>query len=276
LQDWFDANKKLILILSGVTILVLCIMAVLTANKSKNVWGTNLTNAIFIPVQSLFTRSTSGIASIGENFANSKLLTQQNLELEKKVADLTNKNIELESYKVENDRLRNLLDVKSSTKEYKTVAAEIIAKDIGNWYSIITIDKGTDKGIALNQPVISPKGLVGHVTDVGKDWAKITTILNSGTSVGGEIIRTQDIAMLEGDAVLQSQGLCKMTYISKNSTAMSGDEIKTNGLGGIYPKGLLIGTIKNISTDANTISQVAVVVPSVDFEKLSEVLVILK
>ena len=126
----------------------------------------------------------------------------------------------------------------------------------------------------VNQPVLSQNGLVGLVFETGYGWAKIQTILDPSTSVGCRITRTGDISVTEGDNALVNDGLLKMLYISKQFTILEGDIVETSGLGEIYPRGILLGKIKEIKVSENSNSQYATIIPTVDFSNLQEVLVI--
>ena len=176
----------------------------------------------------------------------------------------------------ENERLRDLLDLRSKYPEFETKTASVIAKDGGNYCRFITIDKGTESGIEVNHPVISQNGLVGLVFETGRGWSKIQTILDPSTSAGCKISRTGDISVTQGDISLINDGLLKMLYISNQFTLLEGDIVETSGLGEIYPRGIAIGRIKEVKISENSSSQYATIVPVVDFTKLYEVLVITK
>lgn len=207
-------------------------------------------------------------------FGDIKALKAENEALLSKVAELENENRALESLKAENERLLSLLDLKTSMTQFEMVGCRVIAKDAGNWFHSFTIDKGSLSGIAENQVVITSRGVVGRIVEVGTNWAKVVSIIDNTSSVGCIVARTGDIAVIDGDLELQKDGYCKMSYLSKGTDITVGDLIETSGLGGIYPKGLLIGKVREIRPDTLSMSEYAVVEPAVDFEKISEVMVI--
>ena len=168
------------------------------------------------------------------------------------------------------------MELRSKYPEFETQSASVIAKDGGNYCRFVTVDKGSESGIEINQPVISQNGLVGLVFEVGNGWAKIQTILDPSTSAGCKISRTGDISVTEGDISLINEGLLKMLYISNQFTLLEGDIVETSGLGEIYPRGIAIGKIKEVKISENSSSQYATIVPVVDFTKLYEVLIITK
>jgi rod shape-determining protein MreC len=116
---------------------------------------------------------------------------------------------------------------------------------------------------------------VGHIYEVGSTWSKVIALIDPKFSAGAVIVRTGDLAVAEGNTETSLTGRCVLSYIDKNSAVMAGDYVETNGLGGIYPKGLLIGKVKEVSTDSQGLYRHAVVEPGVNFARLNEVLIIL-
>ena len=183
--------------------------------------------------------------------------------------------MELERYKDENERLRMMLELKSNAQDKDMVGCEVIAKDPGNWFYSFTVDKGSHHGIKVDDAVISNQGLVGRVTDVGHNWAKVLTIIDADSSVGASISRTQNLAIVDGDLSLADSGQCMMNFITNDSSlVVVGDTVVTSGLGGVYPAGVLIGTVSEIKSDAMGYSQYAVIDTAVDFERIREVMII--
>ncbi len=266
-------NKYFILLLV-ITILLLVITALYTADRKSVTYGEDLVGAIITPFQALFTSATEGIRNFSGYFSDIKELREKNKEMAEQINELSNTVRKLEQYKLENERLRGMLALKDTMEDYGLVAAEVIAKDSGNWFNSFTINKGSADNLAVRQAVITSGGLVGHIYEIGTNWAKVISIIDANSSVGAVIARTRDIAVVESDVELQNQGLCKMTYIGKNVSIMSGDIAETSGLGGIYPKGILIGKVREIRPETAGISQYAILEPAVDFERISTVFVI--
>lgn len=196
-----------------------------------------------------------------------ELLKKENQELQAKVKDVS-------EYITENERLKKLLDIDNEFSEYKTTAARVVAYEPDNWFSYITIDKGTSSGIKESDPVITAEGLLGQVTDVGKNWAKISTIINSESSAGVRIVRNGEIGILEGDVKLSKSNKSKLGYLSSNASIISGDILETSGLGGIYPPGIMVGKVSEIRKNNMGRLDYATVEPFVDFDNLHEVIVI--
>lgn len=235
----------------------------------------NVTGIIMTPLQ-------KGVTAVGDFFTNqfdyftsTSDLRKENRELKNKVASLEADVRDLEKDKAENERLKNYLGIKEQNPEFDIMPCEIIAKDGGNLFSSFTIDKGALDGISVKDAVIaSDRSLVGLVSEVGTNWAKVVTVINSDSVIGALVSRTRDVAVLEGDTLLQNEGKCKLTMLPTEKSADLGDAVETSGLGGLYPKGLYIGTVIDVKPEPHGVSYYATIQPAVDFKRVREVCVI--
>jgi rod shape-determining protein MreC len=157
---------------------------------------------------------------------------------------------------------------------YDLEAAKIVAKETRDFSTVFTVSKGTLSGIAAGDAVITRDGLLGYVSEAGPNFAKIATLFEAQTAVGAICIRTADSGVIESDLTLQAEGFCKMSYISKDAGIMKGDYVETSGYGGVYPPGLLIGRVEEISLESHGISQYAKVSPVADLKNPKEDLII--
>ena len=271
-----EKRKTLRVIMIIATVIIFIVMGVSfaaagrdSASASGNVVGT-----ILEPGQKLLSHIGSGISGFFGFVTDMKNFQTENLELKEQVAELSEQVRALEASKEENERLRQLLELKTAEASRDTVGCEVIAKDPGNWFDSFTIDKGSDDGISVDDTVISGHGLVGRVSEVGSGWAKVQSIIDSSSSVGALISRTQDFAIVDGELSLADSGRCKLNYVTKDTSLVLGDAVVTSGLGGVYPEGILIGTVSEIKSDSLGYSQYAVIDTAVDFERIREVLVI--
>lgn len=267
------SNKFFIVVL--IVTIILLATVIFNANKSYETTATdNIFLTITTPVQKAINSVSKGVRNFFSHFGDVTALNEQNKELTNKIARLEENLERSNAYKIENERLRNLLNLKDTYKDFELMAANVIGRDSSRWFLSLTLDKGSKDGIKMTDTVITNDGLVGHITDLGPDWSRVTSILDSQSTVSVVVERTEDIAMVDGDIDLSESGLCKMTYIPKDSTLTIGDNIKTSGLGGVYPKGLNVGKIEEIHSDNQGVSQYAVVSPSVNFDKIYEVMII--
>lgn len=272
-MSFFSRNKFKILLI-GVTVLLVALMALSTIPGQKANFVSDVLGVVISPVQKGISAVIGGIEGFFSSISNMQRYQEENIALREKVALLEGEVRETEELKKENARLRDMLELRDREVQYDTQAAEVIAKDAGNWFLTFTIDKGTSSGIAQGNAVITTDGLVGYVYEVGTTWARVQSIIDSTSSAGAAIKRTGDTGVVEGDLELQNEGKCAFVYLRKDANVTEGDYVETSGLGGIYPPGLYIGKVTEVTVDASGVSQRAIVQPAVSFDKLSEVFVI--
>ncbi|MBR5240259.1 MAG: rod shape-determining protein MreC [Clostridia bacterium] len=271
-----SSRKKPIIFIVVFIFVISALLISSAVNRSNVTFLDNIANVTVKPVAQFFTNISNSVDNFFNYFENKQELVQSVNELTYKNNLLEQKNAALSSLETENERLRNLLELKEKYPEFETTAATVIARDGSNYGRFMTIDKGTESGIQVNQAVISQNGLVGLVFESGHGWAKIQTILDPSTSAGCRITRTGDVSVAEGDHALVNDGMLKMLYVSKQFSILEGDFVETSGLGEIYPRGIPIGKIKEIKVSEQENSQYATITPIVDFSNIQEVLVITK
>ena len=270
----FFRNKSATALITLVVILGV-VIGFINASGVKISFIENIFNVIVTPMQKLITNTSNGINDFFGYFSDVDALKEENKKLKEENIGLVNKIKSIEVAEKENESLRSLLGLKKTLSEMETKAAQVVSRDPTNWFSTITVDKGTADGIVVDQAVITNnKALVGRVYEVGSNWAKIITVTDPECSAGVLIERSGEYGVTEGDASLEQDGIFKLSYISKNTNLIVGDTLVTSGLGGIFPQGLYIGKVQSVKTDIHGISQFAVVEPACDLAKLKNVLII--
>ncbi|WP_346355912.1 rod shape-determining protein MreC [Azotosporobacter soli] len=184
--------------------------------------------------------------------------------------------LERSEVEAENIRLRSMLEYKRSAPQFDMVIAAIIARDPGTWTQSIIINKGSADGIAKDMPVVTAQGLVGNVVSVHNSTARIQLMLDPRSAVGAIVQRPESrvAAIVEGNGNDPFQP--KMVNIPRDADIIKGDRIVTSGYGGIYPKGLLVGEVKDVVNNEGGLLKLAVIHPAVNFNQLEEVSVIIK
>ena len=174
----------------------------------------------------------------------------------------------------ENIRLRSLLQFKQGYKQYNMLGASVITRDYGGWTQTMVIDRGEDSGLKKYMPVIVPSGLVGFISEVYENSARVQLLLDPRTTVGGIVERpaSRVVSMVSGNS--GSPDKLAFINLAREADVLKGDVIITSGYGGVYPKGLVIGTVSNVDVDTIGGSQVAYITPAADFSHLEEVFVI--
>lgn len=264
-------NKKPTIIIAIALVVVIVVLCIFTpVFKIISSWMGN----VFTPVQSGIVSLTNGVESVFSGWGNAKKLAEENKQLKAEIDKLKESNRQWSSYKDENERLKGLLELENQIDRFEPVTASVIGKDAGNWFNVFTVNKGKDAGIKENTPVISPKGVIGRVSQVGKNWAKVVSVINYDHSVSGMISRTGDLVQIDGDLSLMKDGLCKMTVITEGADIIIGDTVVTSGIGGIYPKEIFVGTVTEFRNNKEGTGKYAIVKPDVDFQHVYEVVLL--
>ncbi len=267
-------SKLFLLILA--TVIILIGIGISAGRGGRNGWAGSLINTAFSPFQKFFTFAGQRIESGLTFLKDIKAVKEENERLRKQVEQLTKENATLKSYEDKIQELRKALNLKDRFSDYDAIGANIIATDMGNWFNVFIIDRGSRDGIRVNYPVISGNGLVGYVVSADPFTSKIVAITDMDSTVYGRIIKTGDLVRVRGDLSLKDQGLCVMDHIDTNVDVAYGDIIETSGLGGIYPKGIVIGKVRQVVQSENDLYRYAIIEPAVDFKKLEEVVVLIK
>lgn len=202
-------------------------------------------------------------------------LVQENEALKQRVAELEQAAREGEDALDENERYRDLLGLAKKRTDFDLESAYITARGATNWASTMTLNKGSKHGVAADNCVIDQYGnLVGIVEEVSYNWCTIITVIDAELEMGGLISRTNSAAILEGDFSFMGKGKLTLSYLPENTQIISGDEVLTSGMGGVYPSGVKVGTIEEILTEASGMSRYAVISPSTDLDELRQVFII--
>lgn len=228
----------------------------------------------FSPIQKVFSTSSfvikDGFKSIPELFT----LKRENEELKREIMQLENFKNRCIEYEKENENLRAYLELKKRSFQFDLEAAEVIGRDPGNWFNVVLINKGKNDGIEKDMAVITNKGLAGHIADVGDSYSKVLLITDGRSSVSAMIQRTRDNGILKGTIAPAKQGHLKMVYLPQDTNIVKGDIVISSGLGGVVPKGIVIGEVVEAKKEPYELMQYAIVKPIVDFHKLEQVFVI--
>lgn len=265
-------NKKAEIAGIVITIIILILIVVLSNVDSGASFIENAASKLVMPVQNGLTYLKNKISGNSTFFTDINNLKEENEELSQKNSELEQSLRELESIRSENETLKEYLGLTEKYGEYSTVPAYIINKDISNYSKMIVINVGSDDGIKENMTVIADQGLVGHVISVTSDTAKVRTIVDTSSSVSCLLSTTDESIVCKG--TLEEESALRAMYIPDDDGIIQGDSVETSGLGGIYPKGIHVGSIKRVVNTQNATDRYAIVETAVDFDKLDTVLVI--
>ncbi|MCR2048941.1 rod shape-determining protein MreC [Acetatifactor muris] len=230
---------------------------------------------VIIPFQQGIGRAGEWLSNRSEELGQIRALLDENARLKEQLAELTEENTLLQQDKYELNKLRELFSLDEQYEVYHKVGARIIGRDSGNWYSVFIIDKGEEDGLAVDMNVIAGGGLVGRITSVGPNWAKVTSIISDNNNVSGMTLATEDNLTVSGDLRLMATGCITFSQLLDGQNRVKeGDKVVTSNISDKYLPNILIGYISTIDRDANNLTKSGQIVPAVDFEHLGEVLVI--
>lgn len=265
-------NKKAEIAGIVITIIILILIVVFSNSDSQISFFENVASKLVMPVQNGLTYLKNKISGNSTFFTDINNLKTENEELKQKNSELEQSLRELENIKSENETLKEYLDLAEKYGEYKTVPAYIINKDISNYSKTVVINVGKNDGITENMTVIADQGLVGHVVSVTDTTAKVQTIIDTSSSVSCLLSTTDEGIVCKGTQ--DEESALKAMYLPTEDNIVQGDSVETSGLGGIYPKGIHVGSIKRVVNTKNVTDRYAIVETAVDFDKLDTVLVI--
>lgn len=265
-------NKSGIIGIIITTVILIVVVIVSNISTGNLTFVRDTIGKMFIPMQNGLIYIKEKITGNDQQLSNMESLKEENTKLKEQNTKLQEQVRELEILKSENNTLKEYVNLKDKYSQYTTVPGYVIERSLSNYEKLLIINVGSNDGIAENMPVISESGLVGYVVAVTKNTATVQTIIDISSNVSANIANVDESVVLKG--TLNSEKKLKATYIPADSTILQGDEVVTSGLGGIYPKGILIGHIKNIINTKNEADRYAEIELSTDFRKLETVLVI--
>ena len=202
-------------------------------------------------------------------------LEEENTSLRRENAQLRAQLRQAETDSEENARLRELLNLREQIYDLELETAMVTEHEVTNWTSSLTLNKGTEHGVEVNDCVITETGaLVGVVSRVGLNWCTVLTIVDTDTSLGAQVYRTKDLGLAVGDFSLMGENRLRLDYLPADCQLLGGDLVLTSGLGGYYPSGLEIGTVEVVQPDDSGAASYAVLTPVADFDSLVEVFIV--
>lgn len=225
------------------------------------------------PVQKQFTLATNSVAGFFSDLWSLGSLVGQNKQLNKQVSQLKSRVLELQEMEYQNVRLRQALGFKEENKNrFRLDPATVIGSEQRNGYRTVTIDKGSNQGVAQGMPVVTDLGLVGHVSAVSAQTATVLLILDNRSAVGGMVQINRSLGVVEG--LSDATGTLRMIHLEKDAPVRANQAVITSGLGGLFPKGLPIGQILEVKNESNGLMKFAIIRPYADFSHLEEVFIV--
>lgn len=262
---------KVLAIILAVLVVLLVVFSALSGWTSPL---SSVASSVVTPVQQGFNSTWEYITNLFSAPSRIRELELENAELREQIAELTEAKTEYETALVENEFYKDYLGLKEDHEDFEFCAAKVVSIDPVDAYGAFSINMGSLNGISPYDPVITAEGLVGYVKSVSLTSSTVVTVLDPTVKAGAYDTRTDDSGIVVGSAKLAKNGQCRMNDLTRDCTVAIGDSIVTSGGGGIFPEGLMVGTVNTMGQDVGDIMYYAVIDPAVNFEKLRNVMVI--
>ena len=269
-----EKNKNKIIFIVIMSVIVIMFVAFFFRNSNNKVVS-SVASVASKPIDMIYNlvigikdKTENNASNIDEIIEKNKLLEEENNNLKMEI---------LESQKIldENNTLKEMLNIKKEYQHFELVMGNIIYREHDNWTQSFTINIGANDGVKVDQPVVHSKGLVGHISEVTDNTAVVTTILDASSAVSVNISTVNEPAVLNGDLELKSKNRLKLTYIPLDTEIALSDMLYTSGIGVMYPSSIPVGRVVEIVNNKNDVNRYALVEPSVDIRKITEVAVII-
>ena len=263
-------RSKFLIVCIAVLLVLVLVPSVLAA-----IGRTDLLRSALVTVSKPFslagTRIANAVNGFTDIFTDYDRLKAENEALRAELDELRSQEHNAEVIQNENEWLKGYLQFHNDHPDYLLTDARIIAREAGNYSTVLTLDRGTVHGVKVEMPVIFEGGLFGYVSEAGLDWCRVVTVVETASSVGVYTDRTGASGVAEGDPALRNGGNCRMTYIDADADIRVGDRVYTSGSGSMYPSGLLLGTVAAIEADDATRTLTAEIAPAVDFTAIDSI-----
>ena len=240
--------------------------------------GANPFSAVLGYVTEPLEKAASSVARFSSDFfgrfRSADYYLRQADALREELASCREELVEYENLKYKLEAYESFLEVKENHPDFSFVPASVILRDGADVYGSFTVNVGTEDGVELNDPVIYGKNLVGVIRAAGETTSTVYTLLNPAVSVGAYEIRTRENCYVEAENAFSLKGTVKLSGIAKTTPIIPGGVVCTSGVGGVFPRDLLIGTVTDVITDSSSVAAYGVVTPDIDPAKLTDVFVI--
>ena len=253
------------------------VLIVLTSNEIGDFeWVGDAVSAPFAPLSSLADSIVSGINKNVRAFGDVEKIFNDNDELRARIEELERENRELSAYKDKLKTYQDALNLKGRFSDYKLIGGNVITRDVGNWFDVFKIDIGARSGITKDLPVVtSNMALIGRTISVSVNTSKVITLIDEECVLSGWVTgHGGGAVVVRGDLTLKEQGYCRIDMFANEFEVRPGDVVETSGIGGIFPRGIEIGTVLTVMQTGNGLMRYAVVEPFADIRRMDEVFIL--
>lgn len=270
----FFLNKRLIILLVSIIVLV-ALIGFSLRDRSKLTWPEQFVRDTTGWFQSLVSRPANYLAGFFENLQDLQNTYEENEELKTRVEKIASLEAEIQELKKDNKELRDVLDAKQTLRDFEPLPATVIGRNPDRWHEIMIINKGKTDGIEKNMAVVTATGLVGKVKSVNQfsSTVQLLSAMDPKNRISAVIQGEKDVyGFVQGfDA---KKKLLMVKAIPSSEKIEKGQTVITSGMGGVFPKGLIIGKVEEVKPDQYGLNQTALIKPGADFYDIENVIVI--
>ena len=274
MKNFLKNNGLWVLFAAAVIAVALTLLSVFSYTSSPLA---NAANVLASPFRAAYTAVADWFNDFQKHYQDTTALEEENAALRKENAEMEETVRQARADREENKRLRELLNLREQRRDITSdmEAAYITEHTVTNWTSSLTLNKGTAHGVENGDCVIDETGaLVGIISEVGYNWSTLLTLVDTDTSLGAKVFRTDDLGVVQGDFTLMGENRLRLDYLPADCQLLGGDLVVTSGLGGYYPSDLVIGSVVEVQMDDSGAASYAILEPKVDFDSLTEVFII--
>lgn len=275
-MNQFFTNKKMIVLLISVIMFVSLISLSLRSGSSTP-FVQQASNDITAVLGRVVSTPANAVTGMFDSVNSLRGTYEENQRLKTEINKIYERQSEISVLRDENARLQEELDLQNSLTDFRTISGTVISRNPDNWVDQVVVDRGSQDGVEVGMPVMSGNGLIGRISEVNPTSSKVVLLTNieqTTNQVSSEIIMEDEIVYglisgydSTGDRLVMSQ-------ITSTAEIEEGELITTSGLGGIIPRGLVIGEVEEVSMDAHGLAQQVYVKPAADFENIRFVTIV--
>lgn len=254
--------------------LLLVGMFICAANGHGETAQSSIVGTLFTPAHWVAAKLSDGIDRISDNAKGNAQYEQKIDELQKELGELQEQLADYDNLKSQNELYKDALELKEDNPDFKYTQASVIGRDSANPYCSFTISKGSVNGIKDGDAVLYGKYLVGVIKKAYPTYSVVSSIIDPDFSVSAYDVNTKELSYVTGDAQIAKDGYCKFENLDATTKISYGSIIATAGISSTMPKGIIIGTVRDINDETTNISTYAVVEPGTSIENLDNCLVL--
>lgn len=272
MRNFFRSTAFKIL-LAAVVVLLACVIAAAAFSGGTSVL-TSAVSTVLSPLERACTYIADKVGDAAGGFVSAGAYRDRVEELESQIAEYQGMLVDYEELQRRVESYENFLGVKEENPDFQFVAGTLIGRDAADVFGSFTLSCGETDGVSVGDPVISGEYLIGIVSEVAPTTCVVLSICDPKVSAAAYEIRTGETGYTETTSALAAEGLVKLTGLSQSTTVAPGGIVCTSGVGGVFPRNLIIGTVTQVYQEEGDVSYCAEIRPGVDIGEVQDAFVI--